>query len=77
MIKIALKNNVTIVHPGYGFLAENAEFANKVEKAGMLYAGPPGDVVDFFGDKVIFLNKHNIKLLNNRSDQRLLLLKLV
>ena len=52
LIEIAKKNNVDIIHPGYGFLAENAEFANKVEKAGMLYAGPPGDVVDFFGDKV-------------------------
>ena len=52
LIEIAKKNNVDIIHPGYGFLAENAEFANKIEKAGMLYAGPPGSVVDFFGDKV-------------------------
>lgn len=52
LIEIAKKNNVDIIHPGYGFLAENAEFANKIEKAGMLYAGPPGEVVDFFGDKV-------------------------
>lgn len=52
LIKIAKANNVDIIHPGYGFLAENAEFANKVEKAGMMYAGPPGDVVEFFGDKV-------------------------
>lgn len=55
LIKIAKENNVDIIHPGYGFLAENAEFANKVEQAGMMYAGPPGDVVEFFGDKVILL----------------------
>lgn len=52
LIEIAKKNNVDIIHPGYGFLAENAQFATKVEQNGMLYAGPPGDVVDFFGDKV-------------------------
>jgi pyruvate carboxylase len=63
LIEIAKKNKVDIIHPGYGFLAENAEFATKIEKAGMLYAGPPGDVVDFFGDKVRskqFAIKHNI-----------------
>jgi pyruvate carboxylase len=43
---------VSIIHPGYGFLAENSEFARKVERSGILYAGPPPDVVEFFGDKV-------------------------
>ena len=43
---------MSIIHPGYGFLAENPEFASKVEKAGILYAGPPPNVVEFFGDKV-------------------------
>ena len=35
IIKIALKRNVNMIHPGYGFLSENAEFAKKVEAAGI------------------------------------------
>ena len=35
IIKIALQRDVNMIHPGYGFLSENAEFAKKVEKAGI------------------------------------------
>ena len=35
IIKIALKREVNMIHPGYGFLSENAEFAKKVEAAGI------------------------------------------
>ncbi len=51
-MRIAKENKVDILHPGYGFLGENAELAEKIEKAGILYAGPTADVIDFFGDKV-------------------------
>jgi propionyl-CoA carboxylase alpha chain len=37
IIKIALNNEVDAIHPGYGFLSENADFADKVEKSGMTF----------------------------------------
>ena len=36
IIKIAIAHDVNMIHPGYGFLSENAEFARKVERAGMI-----------------------------------------
>lgn len=52
IIKIALEHDVNMIHPGYGFLSENAEFARNVEKAGLIFVGPSPDTIDALGDKV-------------------------
>ncbi|KAL8730414.1 MAG: hypothetical protein Q9166_004052 [cf. Caloplaca sp. 2 TL-2023] len=52
IIKIAKQHGVNMIHPGYGFLSENAEFAKKVEEAGLIFVGPSADTIDKLGDKV-------------------------
>ncbi|KAK9894024.1 pyruvate carboxylase [Cystobasidium minutum MCA 4210] len=52
IIRIALEHGVDMIHPGYGFLSENAEFAKKVEDAGIAFIGPQPEVIDGLGDKV-------------------------
>jgi pyruvate carboxylase len=52
IIKIALTHGVNMIHPGYGFLSENAQFARKIEEAGMVFVGPTPETIDTLGDKV-------------------------
>ncbi|KAF5658072.1 pyruvate carboxylase [Fusarium heterosporum] len=59
IIKIAVEHNVQMIHPGYGFLSENAEFARNVEKAGLIFVGPSPEVIDSLGDKVSARNLAN------------------
>ena len=52
IISAAEVTGATAIHPGYGFLAENADFAERVEKSGFAFIGPTGDVIRLMGDKV-------------------------
>ncbi|NVN99321.1 MAG: pyruvate carboxylase [Geobacteraceae bacterium] len=52
IIALALKADVDAIHPGYGFLAENAEFAEKCEANGISFIGPTGEMQRALGDKV-------------------------
>lgn len=52
IIRVATENGVDAIHPGYGFLAENAEFARKCEENGIIFIGPRVDVLKALGDKV-------------------------
>lgn len=52
IISAAEVTDAVAIHPGYGFLAENAEFAEQVEKSGFIFIGPTPDVIRLMGDKV-------------------------
>ena len=52
IIGIAKAADAQCIHPGYGFLAENAAFAEAVEGAGLTFVGPQPDVIRLMGDKI-------------------------
>ena len=56
VIEAAQKTGAEAIHPGYGFLAENATFAERCEKEGIVFIGPPASVIRDLGDKITARN---------------------
>jgi acetyl-CoA carboxylase biotin carboxylase subunit len=53
IIAAAKKSGADAIHPGYGFLSENAEFAKKVRQAGIIFIGPSSHAISIMGDKIV------------------------
>jgi len=53
LITVALRTGCDAIHPGVGFLSENAAFARETEKAGLLWIGPKPKTIELLGDKVV------------------------
>ena len=51
MINLAKQSGCNAIHPGYGFLSENADFARKCEFAGLIFVGPRTETLEILGDK--------------------------
>lgn len=56
LIAAAEVTGAAAIHPGYGFLSENADFAEQVERSGFIFVGPKADTIRLMGDKVSAIN---------------------
>ena len=52
VLEAALRHGCQALHPGYGFLSENADFARMVTEAGVVFVGPPASAIATLGDKI-------------------------
>jgi acetyl-CoA/propionyl-CoA carboxylase, biotin carboxylase, biotin carboxyl carrier protein len=71
LLDVAAKAGADAVHPGYGFLAENASFAQAVLDAGLVWIGPPPEAIHALGDKVKarhIANKANANMVPGTAD---------
>lgn len=52
ILRIAHESGAEAIHPGYGFLSENSQFASAVHEAGIIWVGPPASAIEAMGDKI-------------------------
>src|SRR3989304_6017487 len=52
VISAAEVTDAQAIHPGYGFLSENADFAERVEQSGFIFIGPPAETIRLLGDEI-------------------------
>ncbi|MBT3253000.1 MAG: acetyl-CoA carboxylase biotin carboxylase subunit [Candidatus Marinimicrobia bacterium] len=53
ILEVARESGAEAIHPGYGFLSENTDFASDVSKAGIVFIGPPASAIKIMGDKTM------------------------
>ncbi len=73
IIKIAKAQNCDAIHPGYGLLSENADFARACEQAGLIFIGPKADTLIQLGDKIAarqLAKQQNIPIIEGETDPR-------
>ena len=71
ILDAARKTGAEAIHPGYGFLAENAEFARRVTEAGLAWIGPPPDAITSMGDKIVsrqIMEKADVPMVPGMTD---------
>jgi propionyl-CoA carboxylase alpha chain/3-methylcrotonyl-CoA carboxylase alpha subunit/acetyl-CoA/propionyl-CoA carboxylase biotin carboxyl carrier protein len=72
MVRVALDRRCDAVHPGYGFLSENASFAQQVTRAGLTWIGPQAELIDLMGDKIrarAFASRCDVPLVPSASGE--------
>src|SRR4051812_18657314 len=71
IVALARQQNVDAIHPGYGFLSENARFARACADAGITFVGPRPEILDQLGDKVVarhIAQKANVPILSGSEE---------
>src|SRR5690606_15159173 len=71
LIEVARQTKADAIHPGYGFLSENEDFAHKVEKAGLIFVGPSAKSIELMGSKLAAkeaVAKFNVPLVPGTSE---------
>jgi len=53
LVKLAVDNNIEAMHPGYGYLSENPDFAAACRDAGVIFVGPSPEIIHAMGDKIV------------------------
>jgi len=71
LIRAAITSGCDAIHPGYGFLSENASFARAVAQAGLTFVGPPAEVIELMGDKITarqFARRHDVPVTSSADE---------